>query len=59
MSDHGHGHRHDHPHRHPAGHSHPPATVQPSILRLSGLHRLLFAGALGALIWLAVLWAIR
>jgi len=54
-----HDHHHNHPHRHPAGHSHPPAAVQPSILRLSGLHRLMVAGALGALIWLAVLWAMR
>jgi hypothetical protein len=52
--------QHDHHHhRHPAGHSHPPAVAQPSILRLSGLHRLVVAGALSALMWLAVLWAIR
>jgi hypothetical protein len=59
MSDHGHGHHHDHPHHHPAGHSHPPAAVQPSILRLSVLHRLMVAGALSTLLWLAVLWAMR
>jgi hypothetical protein len=57
MSDHdGHGHAQ---HHHLPGQVHPPASVHPSILRLSGLQRLSFAAALIALLWLAVLWAMR
>jgi hypothetical protein len=57
MSDHHdhHGHRH---HHHP-GHVHPPASVHPSILRLSVLQRLGFAAGLIALLWAAAFWATR
>ena len=54
MSDH-HGHHH---HHHP-GHVHPPASVLPSILRLSALQRLGFAAALIALVWAATFWAMQ
>jgi hypothetical protein len=48
-----------HPHHHPPGHIHPPASVQPSILRLSALQRLGFAAVVIAVLWSAVLWAMR
>jgi hypothetical protein len=48
----------DHHHHHP-GHVHPPASVQPSLLRLSVRHRLRLAAGLIALLWLAVFWAMR
>ena len=54
-------HRHDrgtHHHHHP-GHVHPPASVHPSILRLSVLQRLGFAAALIALVWAAAFWAMQ
>ena len=54
MSDH-HGHHH---HHHP-GHAHPPASVAPSVLRLSALQRLGFAAGLIALLWAAAFWAMR
>ena len=57
MTDHDH-HGHSHHHRH-AGAVHPPAATHPSILRLSGFHRLGFAAAVVALLWLAVFWAMR
>ncbi len=53
MSDHGH-HHHHHP-----GHLHPPATLNPSILRLSALERLGIATGLIALLWAAAFWAMR
>jgi hypothetical protein len=61
MTDHGHDHRHDHPHHHhhEAGRAHPPASVHPSILRLSAAHRLGFAAVLIALLWAAAFWATR
>jgi fatty acid desaturase len=57
MSDHG-RHPHEHHHHHP-GHVHPPATVQPSILRLSARQRLSVAAGLIALVWLATFWAMQ
>ena len=57
MSDH-HDH-HGHHHHHHAGHVHPPASVHPSILRLSVLQRLGFAAALIALVWATAFWAMR
>ena len=51
-------HPHPHHHHHP-GHTHPPAAVGPSLLRLSAAQRLAVAGGLIALIWLAVYWAMR
>jgi len=57
MSDH----RYDlgtHHHHHP-GHVHPPASVHPSILRLSVLQRLGFAAGLIALLWAAAFWAMQ
>jgi hypothetical protein len=46
-----------HHHHHAPGHAHPPASVSPSILRLSAGRRLAVAGLLIALIWIAVYWA--
>ena len=51
-----HVHQHPHHHHHP-GQGHPPASISPSILRLSAVERLAAAGVLIALIWIAVLWA--
>jgi hypothetical protein len=48
-----------HHHHHHAGHAHPPATVAPSILRMSALERLSFAAIAIVALWGAVLWAIR
>jgi hypothetical protein len=50
---------HVHPqhHHHPPGQGHPPAAVSPSILRMSIAERLAIAGALIALLWGAVVWA--
>ena len=45
-----------HHHHHP-GHAHPPATVSPSILRLSALERLAAAAVLIVALWGAVFWA--
>jgi hypothetical protein len=47
-----------HHHHHP-GHVHPPASLHPSILRLSALQRLGFAAGLIALLWAAALWAMQ
>ena len=46
-------------HRHRAGDVHPAPTIAPSLLRLSAPQRLVVAGALTALIWLAALWALH
>lgn len=46
-----------HHHHHPPGHAHPPATLSPSLMRLSALQRLAGAAVLVVLIWSAVLWA--
>jgi len=45
-----------HHHHHP-GHAHPPATVSPSILRLSALERLAAVAVLIVALWGAVIWA--
>jgi hypothetical protein len=45
-----------HHHHHP-GHSHPHASVSPSILRLSALERIAGATLLIAALWGAVAWA--
>jgi hypothetical protein len=45
-----------HHHHHP-GRAHPPATVAPSILRLSALERLAAVTVLIAVLWGAVFWA--
>jgi hypothetical protein len=42
---------------HHAGGAHPSPTLSPSLLRLSAPKRLMLAGALIALIWVAVYWA--
>ena len=57
MSDHSH-HGHHHHHHHP-GQVHPPASVHPSILRLSVFERLGIVSALIAAIWAAVFWALH
>jgi hypothetical protein len=46
-------------HHHHAGHSHPPAQMTMSLLRLSVWQRLSVAAGVIALIWLAVFWAMR
>jgi len=46
-----------HHHHHP-GHVHPPATVSPSILRLSALERIAGVTLLIAALWAAVAWAV-
>jgi hypothetical protein len=51
-SDHSH-------HHHPPGQGHPPATIAPSLLRLSVAERLGLAALLAALVWAAVLWAMQ
>jgi hypothetical protein len=49
---------HPHHHHHP-GRGHPPASISPSILRMSVLQRLASAAALIALLWGAVIWAMK
>jgi hypothetical protein len=44
---------------HHAGEAHPSPALSPSLLRLSVTQRLALAGALIAVIWVAVLWATR
>jgi hypothetical protein len=44
-------------HHHHPGRLHPPATVAPSILRLSALERLAAVAVVVALMWGAVYWA--
>jgi hypothetical protein len=46
-----------HHHHHHPGRSHPPATVSPSILRLSALERLGAVAVLIVALWGAVFWA--
>jgi len=46
-------------HHHQAGAAHPSPALALSLLRLSAPRRLALAGALIALIWVAVLWASR
>jgi len=46
-------------HHHDPNHAHPPASVHPSILRLSAAERLAVAAFVIALVWGAVYWAIR
>ena len=57
MPDHQTSHAHHH-HHHP-GHVHPPASVHPSILRLSALERLAPTAVAIAALWLAVFWAMQ
>jgi hypothetical protein len=45
-----------HHHHHP-GHAHPPASVAPSILRLSAWQRLGAAFVVAAALWGVVIWA--
>ena len=47
-----------HQHHHHAGHSHPPAAISPSILRLSVAARLAVSATLIAALWCAVFWAL-
>jgi hypothetical protein len=51
-------HDHDHHHHHP-GRGHPPASVAPSILRLSAPERLMAVSVLIAALWAAVYWVMR
>jgi hypothetical protein len=48
---------HHHPHHHHPGEGHPPASVSPSILRMSAAERLLIAAGAIAVLWGAVIWA--
>ena len=52
-----HVHEHHHHHHHHPGEGHPPASISPSILRLSAVERLAAAAVLIVLIWAAVFWA--
>jgi hypothetical protein len=56
MSDPGH---HSVHHHHHSGHVHPPASVHPSILRLSAVERLGVAAGLIALVWAVAFWAMQ
>jgi hypothetical protein len=47
-----HHHHHDHPHA-------PQIQALPSLLRLSALQRVIMATAIAAVLWGAILWAIR
>jgi hypothetical protein len=51
---------HDHSHAHPKGpHAHAPRPrLRPSLLRVSAAQRISGAGAILALLWLAVHWAL-
>jgi hypothetical protein len=51
-------HDHHHHHHHAPGHAHPPATVSPSILRMSALERLAAVTVVIAVLWGAVMWAL-
>jgi hypothetical protein len=46
-----------HHHHHHPGRAHPPASVAPSILRLSALERLAMVTVVIAALWGAVFWA--
>jgi hypothetical protein len=49
-----------HPHHdHRPGQGHPPGAISPSILRMSVVERLAIAAALIALVWGAVVWAMK
>jgi hypothetical protein len=49
-----------HPHHdHGPGQGHPPAAISPSILRMSVVERLAIAAGLIALVWGAVVWAMK
>jgi hypothetical protein len=50
-------HIHDHHHHHHPGEGHPPASISPSILRLSAIERLAAASVVIVMIWAAVFWA--
>lgn len=53
------GHVHDHHHHHAPGQGHPPATIGPSLLRMTVGARLSVAAVLIALIWAVVIWAMN
>jgi hypothetical protein len=50
--------QHPHHHHHP-GAGHPPATVSPSILRMSMVERLGLAAVMIAALWGMVFWAVK
>jgi len=52
-------HVHPHHHHHGPGQGHPPATVSPSMLRMSVAERLAVAATLIVLLWGAVFWAMQ
>ena len=48
---------HGHHHHHAPGQGHPPATIGPSLLRMTVGARISIAAVLTALIWMVVIWA--
>ena len=46
-------------HHHAPGHAHPPASISPSILRLSALERVAAVAVVIAVLWGAVFWAMQ
>jgi len=46
-------------HHHPPGQGHPPATMAPSVLRMSVTERLALAALLIIVLWSAVIWAMQ
>ncbi|MDO9024497.1 hypothetical protein [Zwartia sp.] len=69
---HTHGHAHDHHHAHEHSHAHPPLHTLPALQKVVGnshdlkspvlmsvWQRLLFSAMLLAVLWLAVIWALR
>ena len=50
---------HIHPHHHQPGQGHPPASISPSILRMSVLERFAVAAVLIVMLWGAVFWAMK
>jgi hypothetical protein len=46
-------------HHHPPGQGHPPASIAPSILRMSVFERLALAAVLIVVLWGVVLWAMK
>jgi hypothetical protein len=48
-----------HQHHHHPGRGHPPASISPSILRLSVTERLAISAALIVVLWAAVMWAMK
>jgi len=50
---------HIHPHHHQPGQGNPPASISPSILRMSVLERLAVAAVLIVVLWGTAFWAMK